>query len=209
VSLTIAVLTGRRPELLAQTLASFVEHHRDIWEAATRTVFHNTGDEPTSQVIDAYTWHDRETHAGPLLSIGQASQRLGAQVADAGTDYVLRLEDDWEAKPGDWWDDAVDLLGRVDQVRLLRGRSSRRCKVCRSTIVWRSTKRGHKVTRDAHYTHTPSLMRTGQFLKLFPYRDEPDAMRRFHGHPVAHLQPGVFDHLGGGSKSLKKNGGRR
>lgn len=206
-SLTIAVLTGRRPELLQQTLDSFVEHHSHIWDDARRTVFHNSGDVETAEVLDRYVWHDRRIHEGGLLPIGEASQVLAGQV---DSEYVLRLEDDWQACPVDWWDDAVALLDVAGQVRL-RGSSEKvspKCQSCRQPLNWQQHGK-HRVSDHGHYTHNPSLMRTKDFLALFPYQNERVAGRRYHGKPIAQHQPGVFTHLGGDGRSLKHNGGGR
>jgi hypothetical protein len=206
-TLAIAVLTGLRPQLLDTTLASFVRHHADVWTSAAKIVHHNTGDQETAEILDRYRWDVRRT-VDELLPIGQASQSLGDAVRQIDASYVLRLEDDWEAHPGGWVDDAMQLLERVDQVRLWKGKTSRRCLVCRRPVSWYPSD-GHIVAKHAHYTHTPSLMKVDTFLGLFPYEDEREAMRKFHGRPVAVHVPGVFAHLGEGGRSLKRNGGRR
>jgi len=205
--LVVAVLTGLRPALLRRTLDSFALHHPDVWDAAARVVHHNTGDRDTAEVLDRYEWDVRNT-VHDLLPIGEASQRLGCAVRQVDASYVLRLEDDWQSHPGAWLEDAKQLLEQTDQVRLWKGKTSRRCLVCRRPLSW-SRAGKHLVSGHAHYTHTPSLMKTGTFLRLFPYKDEREAMQKFHGRPVAVHVPGVFTHLGGGQESLKRNGGRR
>ena len=190
--LTIAVLTGLRADMLQRTLASFTEHHREVWGNARKVVFHNAGDEPTGSILGRYRWDDRHMVTA-LLPIGQASQILAAMVPQDG--YVLRLEDDWEAQPGVWWDDAVKLLDGADQVRLRVATEnvSPRCLVCRGDHL--------------HFTHNPSLMRAETLHSLTPYTDERDAMRKFHGLRSVQLSPGVFSHIGGWS--LKENLGGR
>jgi hypothetical protein len=208
VTLTIAVLTGRRPDLLAKTLDTFTTHHPDIWESASRTVFHNSGDPATAEVLDRYRWQDRQTHHGELLGIGQASNRLSEQALDTGADYILRLEDDWLADPVDWLNDAVDLADRFGQVRLRRLSETRatRCLICRKPIRWVQDG-GHLATADAHYTYNPTLMSRDQFAAVLPHKDERDDRRRFHGRPIAQHVPGVFAHAEG--RSLRRNGGAR
>lgn len=205
-TLTINVLTGRRPELVQRTLDSFATNHPQVWGMATRTVLHNGGDQETSDVLDRFEWHDRQT-LDRLLPIGEATARLAGQAKDAGCELVLRLEDDWEARPGDWWDDAAGLLEVVGQVRLRRSdeRVSARCMVCRQTTRWKQ--HGNGETGHAHFTYNPTLMTLGTLLALFPHRDEQDAMRRFHPRPVGRLLPGVFAHIGGDGRSLRENGG--
>jgi len=208
VSLCIAVLTGRRPQLLAQTLDSFTRHHRRIWDGAFRTVLHNTGDPETAEILDRYRWDHRRT-TGRLLPIGEASQLLGQQVRDLEPDYVMRLEDDFLAHPADWWGTATGLLGQVDLVRLqLAAEPTKgRCGVCQTKVTWTRVA-GGRIAVDAHYTHRPTLMRFDVFDSLFPYRNERHAMLKFHGRKSAQLVPGVFSHLAPGRPlSLRKNGG--
>lgn len=209
-TVTIAVLTGRRPDLLTRTLDSFATHHRELWDTAVRTVLHNTGDAETVQVLDRFRWDDRQT-TDELLPIGAASQLLGLQVADADTEYVLRLEDDWEASPVPFYHDAVALLELAGQVRLRRAdeRVMDRCAVCRKPFRWRQVGGGHSISNHGHYTHNPSLMSTDVFATLFPYTNEKEAGKRFHGRSIVQHTPGVFAHLGGDGRSLKKNGGQR
>ena len=207
-TLAISVLTGQRPDLLARTLETFATHHRQIWESATRTVFHNSGDPETAEVLDRYQWHDRAIHLGGLLGIGAASNVLAEQALDTRCGYILRLEDDWYADPIEWWDDALQLADRTGQVRLRRLSETRatRCLICRQAIRWRELG-GHLVADDAHYSYNPTLMRRDMFASVLPHVDERDDRRRFHGHPISQHVPGVFAHAGG--RSLRKNGGAR
>jgi hypothetical protein len=196
VTLNINVLTGRRPDLLQRTLDSFTVNHPDVWESAVRTVLHNGGDPQTAAILDRHTWHDRHV-TDRLLPIGEATTLLTARSAAHGTDLMLRLEDDWEAEPGGWWDDAVTLLdGGAAQVRLRKASEpvSARCMVCRQP--------GH-----LHFTFNPTLTYTKTWTSLLPIVNERDAMRKFHRQPAAQLQPGVFAHIGG-DDSLRTNGGK-
>lgn len=193
--LTVAVLTGQRPALLDRTLTSFLTHHRDIWDQAAKVVVHNTADPDSAQILDRYDWDRRVDHHGPLLPIGQATALLDDEIRHTGSRYTLRLEDDWEAHPVDWWDDAVALLGEVGQVRLRRADEtvSSRCLVCRKQTRWAG--RPHRVGHT-HYTYNPSLILTDLHLSIAGHANERDAMRRFHPRDVAQHQPGVFSHIG-------------
>lgn len=198
--LTIGVLTGMRPDLLAQTLEAFSSKQPSIWEEATKVVVHNSGDRPTRDVLDEYDWDDRLTLHGPLRSIAEASHQLLALADDAGEEYFLRLEDDWEATSAAWFDDAVDLLKLSGQVRLRRSDEPVMAnhRVTKKRINWQAQPSGHLWSRSAHYTHNPSLMRTADAVSLTGYSDEIDAARRYHdaGWASAQLIPGVFRHLG-------------
>lgn len=192
--LTIAVLTGRRPDLLQRTLDSFTANHPDIWESATRTVLHNGADRPTAAILDRHDWHDRCT-TDRLLPIGEATTLLTER--SASTELLLRLEDDWEAGPGIWWSDALDALDTgAEQVRLRKASEpvSPRCMVCRAA--------GH-----LHFTFNPTLTLTSTWKAMLPTVNERDAMRTFHGRHAVQLDPGVFAHIGG-DDSLRTNGGQ-
>lgn len=198
--LTIGVLTGMRPDLLAQTLEAFSSRQPDLWQSAIKVVVHNTGDRPTREVLDEYEWDDRLTLHGELRSIAEASEQLLAVADDAGQEYFLRLEDDWEATSAAWWNDAVELLKKAGQVRLRRSDEKVLAthRVTKQQIIWKQQPSGHLWSRSAHYTHNPSLMRTADAVSLSGYSDEIDAARRYleAGWATAQLVPGVFRHLG-------------
>lgn len=204
--LTIGVLTGLRPELLAATLEAFSSKQPDLWQEATRVVVHNTGDRATQEVLDEFDWDDRLTLHGELRSIAEASQHLLALADDAGEEYFLRLEDDWEATGAAWWDDAVDLLKTSGQVRLRRSDEKVLAdhRITKKPIVWKVQQGGHLWSRSAHYTHNPSLMRTDDAVSLSGYADEIDAARRYldAGWASSQLVPGVFRHLGHRTQGL-------
>jgi hypothetical protein len=203
--LTIAVLTGRRPALLERTLTSFVKHHGDVWDDACRIVLHNAGDDETVGVLGRFRFDVRHV-TDRLLPIGEASTLLTEIASDTGADLLLRLEDDWEAQPQPWFDQAVRLLCQVDQVRLRRSdeRVSSRCAVCRRNIRW-TVKTGFKLSDHAHWTFNPTLTRMETAVNMLPVASEKDAMRKTHPVRVAQLTPGVFTHIG--NWSLRKNGG--
>lgn len=198
--LTIAVLTGQRPELLARTLSSFVRHQGAIWGDAVRVVVHNSGDEATAEVLSEYEWHVERTIIGELLSIGEASAHLLELVGEADSTYVLRLEDDWQVDATPFFDDSVRLLEDVGQVRLRKFHepvlTSHR--ITKKPIRWVKHETGHYVTESAHYTHNPALMRTWDAVALGPYSDELHASRKFveAGWASAQHLPGAFRHLG-------------
>lgn len=213
--LTIAVLTGRRPALLKQTLEAFERHHPDVWHDATRVVVHNTGDVETAEVLDGYEWDARRVLDGELRSIAQASLHLIELAAQADQRYVLRLEDDWEALPVPFYDDAVRLLDEIGGQVRLRAYDERvlaQHRITKQRIVWTTRADGHRVTRSAHYTHNPSLMRTWDLVAMSGYDDEIDAARRFldAGHATSQHVPGAFRHLGdrAAGLSLKWSEGR-
>lgn len=214
--LTIAILTGRRPELLARTLAAMVEHQPDLWAAAAKVVVHNTGDAETAAVLDEHDWHLRVVLNGRLHGIAEASHYLIRAACEADRRYVLRLEDDWLADPVDWYPRSVELLEsdlNVGQIRLRRSAEKVLAKhrVTKREIRWRKLDDGHQWAPSAHYTHNPSLMRTWDNAAIAGYTDEIDAARKFlaGGWSTVQHVPGAFAHAGHRDEglSLKWSGG--
>jgi hypothetical protein len=204
VDVTVAVLTGRRPELLAATLTAFADRQPTLWEAAAKVVVHNTGDPATAEVLDRYPWDDRVVLDGRLRGIAEASQHLIKAVATADRRHVLRLEDDWIVTSTDFYRDAAVILDdrelNVGQVRLRLADEKvlPNHRVTRQPIRWRQLDDGHRWAPSAHYTHNPSLMRTWDYAAMAGYADEIDAARRYlqGGWSSAQHVPGAFRHAG-------------
>lgn len=203
VDLTIAVLTGQRPELLRETLAAMVEHQPDLWGAAAKVVVHNSADAETAAVLDEHDWDQRIVLDGHLRGISEASHYLIRAACTADRRYVMRLEDDWLADPVDFYATAVELLEsdlNVGQVRLRRASEKVMAKhrVTKKEIVWRELDSGHRWAPYAHYTHNPSLMRTWDNAAIAGYTDEIDAARKFYASGWSTVQhvPGAFAHAG-------------
>lgn len=206
---TIAVLTGQRPELLRETLAAMVEHQPDLWGAAAKVVVHNSSDGETAAVLDEHDWDRRVVLEGRLRGIAEASHHLIEAACIVDRRYVLRLEDDWIADPVSFYHDAVELLKsdlNVGQVRLRRSSEKvlDKHRVTKHDIRWRTLDSGHSWAPSAHYTHNPSLMRTWDYAALAGYSDEIDAARRFveAGWSTGHHVPGAFAHAGDRSRGL-------
>lgn len=206
---TIAVLTGQRPELLSRTLDAMAENQPDLWAAAAKVVVHNSGDAATASVLDAHDWQARVVLDGRLRGIAEASQHLILEACRQDRRYVLRLEDDWIVDQTEFVDTSVRLLEsdlNVGQVRLRRSSEIVMAKhrVTKLPIRWRDTIHGHRWAPSAHYTHNPSLMRTWDNAALVGYSDEVDAARRFHaaGWSSAQHIPGAFAHAGDRDQGL-------
>lgn len=201
-SIAVTVLTGRRPQHLAVTVAALAHGSPGLLETAHVTVLHNGGDPATADLLDGYPWINQRLSTTTWLSVGQAVTKL---VAAAGQrPYVLHLEDDWSAAtldPG-WLATAVAALAdpRVGQVRLRhRGEPVRsRHMATGRPITWTPAGDGRWRTGVAHYTLNPTLMRRPDLVKLWPASGEREAMRKFltTGLHVAQLDPGVFVHTG-------------
>lgn len=215
-SLTIAVLTGQRPEMVAATLASFVENQPEAWAAATRVVLHNSGDRETGEVLDRFSWHERRTLDGQLRGIGAATNHLLQMIGEADSTYVLRLEDDWHANDTPFLADSIRLLDspHVRQVRLRKISEPvlKFHQITKQPIRWNEQDSGHFLSRSAHFTYNPSLMRTWDAVALGGSENETAAQRKYvaAGWGSAQHSPGVFSHLGDhrAGLSLRLSGGR-
>jgi hypothetical protein len=196
----ITLLTGRRPLLLARTLDSL--RGVDLGEFFM-LVLHNGADRPTAEVLEAHRDRiDLVITTPQFLDIGEASSLLFKHAQEMDMEYLLHLEDDWEAGPFDLHLPLAQvLLDRVFQVRL-RYHKQKVLKdhmVTGRPIKWVGHP-GYRITNDAHYTLNPALIRLSDIGKGFPALDEKDAQRRFWVagcRQVAQL-PGVWRHIGGG-----------
>lgn len=207
-SLVVTVLTGRRPNLLARTLDALRATQRPLLEDAYTLALHNGGDEETANVLRANQDLFNMTVVSPtFLGIGEATSTLFGMAQDRG-EYLLHVEDDWEASPGEWWNQAKALLeDGIFQVRLRRASETVLAKhmVTKKRIEWEQGD-DFNFTRDAHYTLNPSLMRMVNVAKGWPALSEREAQRnlwRAKKRKVAQLVPGVFTHIGG-EDSLRK-----
>lgn len=202
--LLVTLLTGRRPDLLQRTLAAVADHQPELLQADW-LVLHNGADRDTAAVLKAAALPSVVDTSKLFLNIGQATTRLFAQAVEADADFLLHLEDDWEAGPGPVLPRAVELLDDVFQIRLRRAseRVLQRHMVTTRVIPWRPAV-GARVASEAHYTLNPSLIRLQDLRFGFPASSERDAQRNFHRagkRRVAQLIPGVFAHIGA-SRSL-------
>jgi hypothetical protein len=211
--ITVAVLTGNRPELLRRTLRSLPKW---LCETARTVVFHNGGDAATVHELNEFIWDVRVTRQDDgILPIGPAFSELMNYVIAADTELILYLEDDWlfNGDPEDrqWLETAVTALQwpEVGLVRLrnVSERTLNRHMITREPIVWeRVPGQGFTMAAHAHYTFNPTLMRVVD--APWPVSSETDAQRIFEiRSPIrrksAQIRPGVFSHIGGG-QSLRK-----
>jgi hypothetical protein len=208
--LTIAVLTGKRPELLAATLAALELNQPELYAAAAKVVIHNTGDRETAEVLDRYVWDQRVVLKGALRGIAEASQYLIKAAAEVDRRHVLRLEDDWLVSSRPFYAEAAELLEdpelNVGQIRLRDASETVMTKhrITKKPMVWRELDSGHQWAPSAHYTHNPSLMRTWDYAAMAGYTDEIDAARRYLEAGWSSVQhvPGAFAHAGDRDRGL-------
>lgn len=211
--LVITLLTGRRPELLENTLHRMQLCAPGLLRRAHVIVMHNSGDPETAAVLDKYAdFIDDTVTTQNLLTIGEATSRLARLAHLTDRKYWLHLEDDWALLPTtpDWLAQAQTILHsrpNIFQVRLRHHTETTldRHMVTSRPIRWAACA-GYRMSVDAHYTANPSLLRTRDIAKIWPAEGEREAQRNAHRaglRVVAQLMPGGFVHTGG-DKSLRE-----
>ncbi len=215
---TITLVTGSRPELLAATIASLQTHAPGLLDSAQVAVLQNgpdsdavlrSGSPTTADILDLYApLINVRTHLPERVGVGEAA---GAMLGfPAPRPYTLHLEDDWAAITADptWLDRARRILSDnpdIHQIRLRHAGETvmKRHMLTRRPLHWGPGPEG-TVVAAAHYTLNPSLMRSGEVAQLWPADTENGAARQFYnlGWRAAQMEPGVFRHIGEG-KSLR------
>lgn len=202
----VTILTGGRPQLLAETIDAVRHTAPGLLETARVIALNNGGDRATADVLASHrdVIDDRLSSNGPIAPIGPSISRLAAAAAGSDRRFWLHLEDDWRAvdDPG-WLDRARGILAtrrEISQVRLRRSAEPvlPRHMVTGRPLVWRRQP-GHVTSPDAHLTFNPSLLRTADIPAAFPCGGEQDAQRRWRiagRRAAAQLVPGVFAHIG-------------
>lgn len=203
---TVTLLTGGRPDLLAATVESCLSHAPGLLETAHVAVLHNGADEDTAILLDGWqSWIDHRTTVAERMPVDVASSALLA--FPAPRPYTLHLEDDWQVATTDttWLDRARETLAdpRIGQVRLRhRGDTVMRTHmVTRKPIWWTPGAVDGTLVGTAHYTLNPSLMRSQDTPSVWPASGERAAARRFYNQSwlTGQMEPGVFRHLGDGA----------
>ncbi len=200
---TVALLTGGRPALLARTLGA-LERSLGVrlskWAAVALI---NGGDNESLQVLRRHPWIKPEPRPGKVRPIGSALSSLMELAVGTERSYVLHLEDDWDCSDsGDWLDRGAHILATDAGVGQVRLRSAREkvMKVSMRTgarIRWASAP-DHRRSSNAHLTFNPNLMRTQDVSRIYPVAGELDAQAKFAALDldVVQLLPGAFRHMG-------------
>lgn len=189
----VTVLTGRRPDLLDQTLTALPYQP---------TVFVNGADQVSIEVA-------LEHRTGMVvwdqwLTVGDATSRVAEWVRGRSEKYWLHCEDDWVCEGVPDLLPAMTLLdtGEIGQVRLRRKDDGAKPVhyLTGQKITWRGAV---VLIGESHATFNPTLM-LSEAAGLFPVNNEVDFMRRMMGRwPVnGQADPGWFTHIGGG-RSLR------
>ena len=199
----ITVLTGRRPELLARTLASLPPELGGFARVvALHTGREKVGDE-TDNILASHPYIDARKSDDEVRPIGENVSQLAEQVKNSGATYWLHLEDDWvyDTHHHGWLDDAREILEdpSVAQVRLRHfgEKVMDRSMVDNTRIHWKPA--GHHLRGKAHITLNPSLVRVADVDKMWPATGERDMQRNAHRNglrTVAQHLPGVWRHIG-------------
>ena len=204
-NLTVTVLTGRRPDHLADTLDTLRNHRPGLLVDAYVVALANGNDLPTRNVLDRHDdVIDVIDTTDTLLPIGPAISRLADHAWTSDRPFWFHLEDDWATVSShDWTAQAAGILDRHPHVSQVRARRAgepvmAKHRITRQRIVWEQ-RDGWRHAKTAHLTFNPSLIRTADIPHGWPCTSEIDAMRRWVNsgrHAVAQLDPGVFAHTG-------------
>jgi hypothetical protein len=191
----VTLLTGRRPDLLAKTLASLEG------SGIEPDIFVNGADPESLQVVHESGIVNGLHHWSEWLGIGAAMSRV-AEWVQGEDGYWLHLEDDWElTNPLDLRtaQTFLDEHPEVGQIRLRRrdDGASYRNYLTKRRINWQGE--GIKIG-NAHATWNPALQRTSA-AQVYPVTGEVDFMRKMP-QINAQTNPGHFRHLGEG-RSLR------
>lgn|GEM_PF-5213600 len=201
----VSVLTGGRPELLAETLASTRRHHPGLLESAIVHVHWNMGDAETGAVLAAH-WDvlDSVEVTDELWGIAASTNRLVERALATDAAYRINLQDDLFAHPdpGPWLDEARTLLDEgVAQVRLERHDAPHAGKhtLTGERFAWRPLG-PHRIVEDFPFTFRPTLLRLADHRYAFPSTGEAGSIRRWHGEKfprdTVQLVPGIWLHVG-------------
>lgn len=206
----VTIITGKRPSLLASTLASIHDGAPGLLESAWVAVLHNGGDPVTGHLLDQFgSVIDHRATTDTVYPLGHAAHAMLGTAPPRP--YTLHLEDDWTLTTTvhGWLDRARDMLRdspRIGQVRL-RHRGDKvldKHMVTRRTINWQPASSAcpmDTLVADAHYTLNPSLMRSTDLPVVWAVPDgEAQAAARYRNALWLSAQavPGVFRHTGEG-----------
>lgn len=215
--LVLTVLTGRRPDLLRETLDSLALSSPGLLESATVFVLHNGGDKATQETLSSYRpfLDDVET-TDNLLPIPLAGAKCGSFAESSDRTFWMHLEDDWRSLGvhRGWLQASREILDGNQEVAQVRLRHHlepvlKRHMVTSQPLDWKDN--GHwLLSRNGHVTNNPSLRRSQHGSVGYPCRDEKDMQVNWMKvglTSVAQLKPGEFVHIGQGPKSLKRTDG--
>lgn len=209
--LVVGILTGGRPALLAETLASFFAHVAGNEISAVALA--NGGDLDTYAVLERYPVKI-VLHEGPMLPIGAACSRL-AKVLPEGSMY-LHLEDDWSVR-GELRRHVAAGAKLLEQgighVKLRSFADNRNMRnVWGNQMTWEMKGKWYWTSSNSHFTFNPALTRLDIARAVLQCSGERDAQDKYRatGMEIAQVFPGCFVHNDHGhSMRREKNLGHR
>lgn len=218
-SLGITLLTGGRLPLLRRTIDSLLAHCLGLLETHPVVAFLNGDDPETQAYLDELPFIDEHLrHAGSVLPIGTATSLLMEALARrGGIETILHLEDDWVVETNDtsWLERAHCILDehpRIGQVRLRHKEEKvlAHHMVTGRPISW-ERREGFLLSRSAHFTFNPSLVRIQDVPAIYPCTTEREAQERFLSarYAAAQLVPGAFRHIGTHQSRREQMAGER
>jgi GT2 family glycosyltransferase len=207
--LPIGVLTYKRPNLLKQTLDSFIKFNRDYLDRFRFFVLVQSSDPPTDDVIKSYGSLITDIiRPKANLGHGDGFMALLSRCVERSPEskYLMMLEDDWESQDslGQYLDDILAFLESDPSVGYIRLRATHQ----RVHNKNRITKKGIRyipVTdlifkSNGHFTTNPVIFRSEilQHFKDYPVHKEIQMVEVCHllGECGAQLRKDCFWHIG-------------
>lgn len=211
--LSIAILTGRRLDLLQRTVKSLEATNSGLLNDSYVIIYLNGFDNQTDHFVRSLSYVDDYMYVASDTPepIGAAVSRMTDHVIGK-SDYHIHLEDDWECMSSGFIGRAQSILENhpeIGQVRLRHKAEPVMRFHMVSQVHHRWARKDGVLMSKLHFTFNPSLVRTEDLNCIYPATSEIDAAsnyaKRFSF--VAQDDPGAFRHIGGDA-SLRCHLGR-
>lgn len=192
------ILTGKRPELLRETLESTLHYVPEIRDGMIVALV-NGGDKPSCDVLKEFEVAYFKTKE--LLPIGEAVSLLAEKALKSKATKWLHLEDDWKATKSGllkalWILDTYPNIAQV-KMRSITDPVLKKHMITGEPLLWQ--RKAGFLYGVSHITFNPSVIRTKDIPKIFPCTGERDAQKNAMKNGLnitAQLDPGIWTHVG-------------
>lgn len=202
-SVTVAVTSCGRLNLLLRTLGSFRRHNREA-----RLVISEDSADPAVAAAVRSAVPDAEVLWEPVRrGLMGSIDRLYARIE---TDFIFHLEDDWDFSGPVDWTSALSLLSRREDISQVCVRAASEIKpkwMAQSSSLHWAERRYSLMSPTAHpeffgWSSNPGLIRRELYRRYAPFgryrHDELSGIVKAGGQTMAFQLPGVARHIGQG-----------